>query len=129
VPSVKLVRGIVRTSYPMVGMGIEFTEIAERERLGLEEIVVRLEGASVPERLPAPAKPAAPSLLMIVDPAAVLNAVTQFFQHNQSLTREQFAELMGKSHDGHQGVPLTFPIFGCQSSVVPRCSLREAYIL
>lgn len=99
------VKGIVRTSYPLVGMGIEFTEVAERERLGLEEIVLRLEGASAPERLPAPASPAAPSLLMIVDPAAALNAVVRFFQQNQSLTREQFAELMGKSHDGHQGGP------------------------
>jgi hypothetical protein len=98
------VRGLVRTSYPLVGMGIEFTEIAEGERLGLEQIMLRLEGISVPDKLPVPANPVAPSLLMIVDPAAALNAVARFFQLNRSLTREQFVELMGKSRDGHDAL-------------------------
>ena len=78
-------------------MGIEFTEIAERERLGLEEIVRRLESnLGQPDKSPAVASPAVPLPLLIVDPAAALNAVASFFQHSQSLTREQFSELMGE---------------------------------
>lgn len=91
------VKGIVRTSYPLVGMGIEFTEIAEREKLALEEMLRRLEGTTGPVEPAAFPVPAPPSLLMIVDPGAALNAVAKFFQNNQALTREQFAELMGKS--------------------------------
>jgi hypothetical protein len=85
------VKGTVRTSYPLVGMGIEFTGVTDRERLGLEEILRRLEGDFAQPELPAAVSPT----LLIVDAAAALNAVASFFQHSQSLTREQFAELMG----------------------------------
>ena len=104
------IKGIVRTSYPLVGMGIEFTEIAERERLGLEEILSRLEGnPGPPDKIPPLGSPAAALPLLIVDPAAALNAVASFFQRNQALTRERFSELMenlmAKSRDGNQGAP------------------------
>lgn len=102
------VKGIVRTSYPLVGMGIEFTEIGERERLGLKEILLRLDGnPGPPDKIPLSVSPAAALPLLIVDPAAALNAVASFFQHNQALTREQFSDLMGElvaqSRDGNHG--------------------------
>jgi hypothetical protein len=104
------VKGTVRTSYPLVGMGIEFTGVAERERLALEEILRRLEGNFVQaDKLPAPTSPAVSPPLLIVDPAAALNAVASFFQHSQSLSREQFAELMGslmaRSRGGNHEMP------------------------
>lgn len=104
------VKRTVRTSYPLVGMGIEFTGVAERERLALEEILRRLEGNFVqPDKRPMPTFPTVPPPLLIVDPAAALNAVASFFQHSQSLTREQFAELMGsltaRSRDGNHEMP------------------------
>jgi hypothetical protein len=91
-------------------MGIEFTEIGEREKLGLEEILRRLEGnPGPPDKLPPLASPAAALKSLIVDPATALNAVASFFQDNQELTREQFSQLMGdllaKDHDGKQGAP------------------------
>jgi hypothetical protein len=99
------VKGTVRTSYPLVGMGIEFTGVTDRERLGLEEILRRLEGDFAQPELPAAVSPT----LLIVDAAAALNAVASFFQHSQSLTREQFAELMGSlmagSRDGNLDIP------------------------
>ena len=102
------VKGIVRTSYPLVGMGIEFTEIGEREKAGLEEILRRLEGNPGPAgKLPHLSLRRSAFPLLIVDPAVALNAVASFFQHNQALTRDQFSELMGelvaKSRDGNQG--------------------------
>jgi hypothetical protein len=93
------VKGIVRTSYPLVGMGIEFTEIAERERLGLEEILRRLEGnPGLPGKLPLLVSPATAFPLLVVDPAAALNAVASFFQDNQALTRE-----LCRTHEGAAG--------------------------
>ena len=102
------VKGILRTSSPLVGMGIEFTEIAERERLGLEEVLRRLEGnPGPPGKLPLLVSPATAFPLLIANPAAALNAVASFFQDNQALTREQFTELMeeltAESRDGNQG--------------------------
>jgi len=104
------VKGTVRTSYPLVGMGIEFTSVTEREKLALEEILRRLEGNfGQPDKLPAPTSPAVSPPLLIVDPAAALNAVASFFQHSQSLSREQFAELMGslmaRSRGGNHEMP------------------------
>ena len=92
------IKGIVRTSFPLVGMGIEFVKIAEPERLALEEILRRLEGN--PGLVVEPVVLAGPASapLMIVDPGAALHAVAKFFQSNQALTREQFAELMERSH-------------------------------
>ena len=99
------VKGIVRTSYPLIGMGIEFTGILEPEKLALEEMMRRLDGTPGPVEPATLTVPAPPSLLMIVDPGAALNAVAKFFQNNQALTREQFAELMGKSRDSNLSVP------------------------
>jgi hypothetical protein len=101
------VKGAVRTSYPLVGMGIEFTNVTEPQRLGLEEILRRLESnLGQPDKFVAFAVPLP---LLIVDPAAALNAVASFFEQSQSLTREQFAELMGslmaRSREGDPGAP------------------------
>jgi len=91
------VKGIVRTSYPLVGMGIEFTEIGERERAGLKEILLRLEGSpGPPDEVPPADTQAAALPLLPVDPTTALNALASFFQHNQALTQEQFCELMGE---------------------------------
>jgi hypothetical protein len=63
-----------------------------------------LDSNSGPENVPTAASPTLSHPLLIVDPAAALNAVASFFEHSQSLTREQFAELMGnlmaKSREG-----------------------------
>jgi hypothetical protein len=89
-------------------MGIEFIEIADRERLGLEEVLRRLDGnPDLPDKLPLLVSPATAFPLLIADPAAALNAVASFFQDNEALTREQFTELIqeltAKSCDGNQG--------------------------
>jgi hypothetical protein len=86
-------------------MGIEFTEIRDEDKLALEALLHRLDGdASMPlEITSVEGRAATPDLLMIMDPAAALNALAKFFQHNWSLTRTQFAELIGRSQEPDRG--------------------------
>ena len=96
------VKGIVRTSYPLLGMGIAFTDITQDAQLQLEELILL---CAVRTTTPAaeasgPSLPAAvPGLLMIMDAGAALNALASFFQNNQTLTREHFGLLVSKSQN------------------------------
>jgi hypothetical protein len=98
-------KGTVRTSYPLLGMGIEFTEITDEDRIRLEELLLRLAGdvSPPPEIKSRQPTSVVPDLLMIMDAGAALNAVATFFQDNQALTREQFTELIGKSQNRDRG--------------------------
>jgi hypothetical protein len=94
------VKGIVRTSYPLLGMGIAFTEISKEAQVQLEELILSCSGGTSP--LPSAtnaAQPVAavPDLLMIMDAGAALNALARFFQNNQTLTRSEFSLLVSKS--------------------------------
>ena len=94
-------KGTVKTCYPLLGMGIAFTEILDADVLHLEEILHQLAGGSPPHPDPEPS--VGTGLLMITDVSAALNAVAKFFQSNRNLTREEFAELIGKSQNHHGG--------------------------
>jgi hypothetical protein len=90
-------KGAVKTSYSMLGMGIEFTEIPDTDHLQLEEIIRQL--AMEPSAMPQPTPSDGPDLLMIIDPSAALNAVANFFQSHRMLTREEFKGLVGSSQN------------------------------
>jgi PilZ domain len=93
-------KGVVRTSYPLLGMGIEFAEIPNQEMPRLEEILRRLSNDSAASDLESsPPHPSVPDMLMIMDAGAALRAVARFFQNNQTLSLEQFKDLIGKSQD------------------------------
>jgi PilZ domain len=94
-------KGTVKTCYPLLGMGIAFTEIPDADMVHLEEILLQLAGGSPPH--PEPESSAGTGLLMITDISAALNAVAKFFQTNRTLTREEFAELIGKSQNHNGG--------------------------
>jgi hypothetical protein len=90
------VKGLVRVSYPFLGMGIAFTDISGPDQALLDEILLRLASTvSVPVN-PPDAKPATPAALDLstVNAAATLVAVAGFFQAHATLTREQFTELI-----------------------------------
>jgi hypothetical protein len=94
------VKGVVRTSYPLLGMGISFTEISKEAQVQLEELILSCSGGTSP--LPSAtnaAEPVAavPDLLMIMDAGAALNALARFFQNNQTLTRADFSLLVSES--------------------------------
>ena len=91
------IKGAVKTSYSMLGMGIAFTEITDTDRLQLAEIIRQL--AIGPSDAPEPKTLGGPDLLMIIDASAALNAVANFFQSHRMLTREEFKELVGTSQN------------------------------
>jgi hypothetical protein len=95
------VKGVVRTCYPLLGMGIEFTEIPDEDGAQLDEILRQLAGGFSPD--PEPKSSPGADLLMITDVSAALNAVAKFFQTNRALTRDEFTELIGKSQNRNGG--------------------------
>jgi hypothetical protein len=90
-------KGDVKTSHRMQGMGIEFTEIPDADVVQLEEIIRQL--ANGESETPEPPPSGSPDLLMIMDPSAALHAVGNFFQSHRALTRDEFKELVGASQD------------------------------
>ena len=91
------VKGTVKTSYPMQGMGVVFTEIPDTDLLQLDEIILQL--ATGPSGRPEEEPSGGPDLLMIIDASAALHAVGNFFQTHRMLTREEFKELVGTSQN------------------------------
>ena len=94
------VKGVVRTSYPLLGMGISFTEISKEAQVQLEELILSCSGGSSPlASATNAAEPVAavPDLLMIMNAGAALNALARFFQNNQTLTRAEFSLLVSES--------------------------------
>ena len=92
------VKGVVRVSYPFLGMGVAFTEISENDKTQFEELLLRLAaGITGPAyQSEANSVPQAPDIMNIADPRSTLKAVAAFFQEHHTLTREQFSELVRK---------------------------------
>ena len=91
------VKGTVKTSYPMQGMGVAFTEIPDTDLPQLDEIIRQLASGQSDTQEARPS--GGPDLLMIVDASAALHAVGNFFQTHRMLTREEFKELVGTSQN------------------------------
>lgn len=92
------VRGTVQVCYPLLGMGIAFTEITPSAQEDLQRVVQSLADGQRPA-VPAAATSSGPVLLMVVDAAAALNAITRFFGEYRTLTREKFEELIRQSQE------------------------------
>jgi hypothetical protein len=90
-------KGVVKTSHQMQGMGIAFTEIPDTDLPQLEEIIRQL--ASGMSDTHEPTSSGSPDLLMIIDPSTALQAIGDFFQNHRMLTREEFKELVGTSQN------------------------------
>ena len=86
--------GIVRTSQPTFGMGVEFTRMAPADAEGLCHIVSELAG-EVPGPSPEPA--AGTPELSPASPEQVGEAVMRWFGLHETLTREEFLKLMEHS--------------------------------
>lgn len=89
--------GTVRVTYPFLGMGIAFTEMAEQDRTRLKELL---------RTVMRPAVVMGPSLLssgplepvpLITDPNAAMGALAEFFEKHQTLFRDEFLRILRKS--------------------------------
>jgi hypothetical protein len=94
------VRGEVRVCYPFLGIGIAFREVSDDNRLRLQEMVRSLLPAARVGMSSAAAASVAintPGSPGVVNPAAALRAVVEFFEARQLLTKEEFLQLLRKS--------------------------------
>ena len=97
------VRGAVRASYPVLGMGIGFTDISHEDQAKLDGLLLQLSsGAPIPASETQPTPGNRHALLMVMDPGAALNALAKFFETNQALSREEFSDLIGRSQQRDQ---------------------------
>ena len=90
------VTGVVRISYPFLGMGVAFADISPADQARLDELLLLL--ASAPT-LNAPAsqiqnRPA--QMAQKLNSAAVLEALIHHFQTSGTLTVEEFSDLLAR---------------------------------
>ena len=91
-------KGIVRVSYPYLGMGISFLQVSDETREHLKELLGSVSRSSVimgpgitssiPARGPLDVLPT------IADPAAAVEALIEFFESRQMLMREDFLRIL-----------------------------------
>ncbi len=82
--------GIVRTSQPTIGMGVEFTMMAPAEADRLCQIVAKLAGEALAPELAAAETPK----LCTASPEKAGEVVMRWFGWHETLTREEFLKLM-----------------------------------
>jgi hypothetical protein len=98
------VRGTVRAAYPSLGMGIRFGEIDPEQQLQLEKLLAALSGHKAGYTGGSSAKqgPAenvsnvgnvSKDTLGTIDQRAFLHEITEFFQKNLMLSREEFHDI------------------------------------
>ncbi len=94
------VKGVVRVSYPFLGMGMAFAEVSATNQARLDELLLLLASDSaVTPAVPAPAKLPSPSadISRTSDPQAILDALVLHFQTSSILSREEFANLLNRT--------------------------------
>lgn len=92
------VEGEVLVSYPYLGMGISFTAINELNRKRLRDMIETVTPPTVARvSEAAAATPASLTLPLVVDPAAALQAVADFFEKRGLLTKEEFVQILRTS--------------------------------
>lgn len=95
-------KGVVRVSYPYLGMGIAFTEISEENMAALKRLLAGISrptvimGPGIASSLPA-VEPL--DLPAIAKPEAAVSALTEFFESRQMLMREEFVRIVKKSQN------------------------------
>lgn len=92
--------GIVRVSYPCLGMGIAFTNVTPEVRDQLRELLgsithpTAIMGSGIASTIGARSLSTLPA---IPDPAAAVRALVDFFESRQMLMREDFVRLLRTS--------------------------------
>ncbi len=87
------VTGVVRTSYPFLGMGICFSKIDPDQQQHLSQLINTLAGHRRSVSLHPTEAHSAAGAVSSADPAAILHEITEFFRANQLLSREEFGRI------------------------------------
>jgi PilZ domain len=85
--------GTVRASYPFLGMGIRFEEIKPVQQLHLNDLLTALAGRSTVSNGISAQDYSMKDTLASADPKAFLDEITEFFQKNQLLSRNEFHQI------------------------------------
>ena len=93
--------GDVRVSYPGLGMGIAFTAMREEDRERLLELVRSLArpmpGANLRVEVETPLPAQLDEVKSVANPSAALQAMLEFFENRQMMSREVFHSILRKS--------------------------------
>src|SRR6266403_3305007 len=85
--------GEVRASYPSLGMGICFAEIEPVQQMQLKQLLAALAGRSAVSSGISAEEKSVKDALAAADPKAFLDEITEFFQKNQLLSRNEFHQI------------------------------------
>jgi len=85
--------GTVRASYPFLGMGICFAEIEPVQQIQLKQLLTALSARSGVSNGISTQENNMSDILSAADPKAFLDEITEFFQKNQLLSRNEFHQI------------------------------------
>jgi PilZ domain len=85
--------GTVRASYPFLGMGICFAEIEPVQQTQLKQLLAALSARSGVSNGISTQENSMSDILSAADPKAFLDEITEFFQKNQLLSRNEFHQI------------------------------------
>lgn len=85
--------GVVRATYPSLGMGISFADIEPLEHLQLRQLLAALSGGSMIDTGTPAAEIGTREPLPSADPKAILSDIIGFFQNNLALSRAEFYQI------------------------------------
>ena len=92
-------RGLVRVTYPYLGMGISFEDMSEENKAALRRLLATLSYRSVAIGAGSASltSEGLQEIPTVSDPAAAMQALVDFFQSRQALLREEFVRIVKKS--------------------------------
>lgn len=97
-------KGVVRVTYPYLGMGISFEGMSEESRSSLRQLVTRLAHRGVAIGAGGASSATAGNSLLdipaISDPGAAVQALLEFFGNRSALLREDFIRIVNRSQGG-----------------------------
>ena len=86
-------KGIVRISYPGLGMGILITDLAPAQRQFLDELLATLAATANGSTSQLVQERTAADAVAAVDPIPFLDELRRFFTSKATLTREEFIRI------------------------------------
>jgi hypothetical protein len=85
--------GVVRTSYPFLGMGISFEDLEPGQRVQLQQIIDSSAGRGAIGAAGPAQDDGMRDALASADPRAFLDEITGFFQNHSLLSCEEFYQI------------------------------------